>query len=708
MKKAFKIFGIFFGVTAALLLVGITFILLTVDPNEHKSKIEALVQEQTGRTFQISGELNLSFFPWVGVKVGAMSLGNAPGFGEQAFVAIQNAEVHVEVMPLLQQEIKVSTITLNGLALNLAKNAEGKDNWSDIGQSSDDPTTDTISPSDDEPTQSSSALTAVSLGGLHISNANIHYVDASTNAEHRIQNLSLSTGPLTLGQAFDLTLELVVSSNQPQIESHIQLVSRINADIAQQRFELSNVQLDILTTGEGLPSQGAKLSATTDITLDLAAQTLDMPRLALNIADQLHATLSAKGSNIIDTPEFNGALDIAQFNPKQLLTTFGQPEPDTHHKPALTAASLALSFAATPDSAQLKDMTMKLDESTVTSTLGVKNFAQPALDFQLHIDRFNVDNYLPTPTESESSTDTTPTSSSEPLDLTPLRELNLKGQINIDHLVASNLKVNDIAVTINAKDGLINIHPLKANLYDGKYNGNVRLNAQGDTLKTSLDETLNGIQAGPLLQDFMENDLIEGQGDVSIKLTALGSDGDSIMQSADGLVKLAFTDGAINGYNIGQILRDAKARLKGEKLSSDEEIKTDFAEMSASFQLKDGVAKNNDLSVKSPLLRASGEGEVFYVKQALDYVATVTIVGTSKGQGGKELDDLKGLPLDIHIKGPFTEPDIDVDLAKALKEQAKAKLDAKKEAAKQKLDAEKERAKDKLEDELKDKFKKLF
>ena len=36
--------------------------------------------------------------------------------------------------------------------------------------------------------------------------------------------------------------------------------------------------------------------------------------------------------------------------------------------------------------------------------------------------------------------------------------------------------------------------------------------------------------------------------------------------------------------------------------------KTDFTELNATFQIADGIARNNDLDLKSPFLRIGGDG----------------------------------------------------------------------------------------------------
>src|SRR5690606_32474836 len=78
-------------------------------------------------------------------------------------------------------------------------------------------------------------------------------------------------------------------------------------------------------------------------------------------------------------------------------------------------------------------------------------------------------------------------------------------------------------------------------------------------------------------------------------------------------------------------------------------------------------------------LRVNGQGNASLPKETIDYGLRVSIVGTSKGQGGKELEELKGVTIPIKITGTFSEPKPSVDLAAIVKEQATGELKAKAE-----------------------------
>ena len=133
-------------------------------------------------------------------------------------------------------------------------------------------------------------------------------------------------------------------------------------------------------------------------------------------------------------------------------------------------------------------------------------------------------------------------------------------------------------------------------------------------------------------------------------------------------------DGAVKGVNIGRMIREAKARIEGEPLPpSDEPLQTDFTELSGSINFTDGVGRNDDLHAKSPLLRIRGKGTADLPREQVDYLLTTAIVGSGEGQGGKDLQDLKGLQIPIKVTGSFQKPKYQLDLETLLAAEAKRK-----------------------------------
>jgi len=183
----------------------------------------------------------------------------------------------------------------------------------------------------------------------------------------------------------------------------------------------------------------------------------------------------------------------------------------------------------------------------------------------------------------------------------------------------------------------------------------------------ATDASLKNMQAGPLLMDLTGKDQVTGNGNFSANLTTTGNTLSAIKKSLNGKLDLALKDGAVKGVNLAQMIRDTKARFEGKAVTqTNEPEQTDFSEMTASATIKNGILNNQDLLAKSPFIRVTGAGTVNLPAETLDYLVNASVVETSKGQGGKELDDLKGLNIPVKLTGSLMAPKYDIDWGKVL------------------------------------------
>jgi AsmA protein len=115
--------------------------------------------------------------------------------------------------------------------------------------------------------------------------------------------------------------------------------------------------------------------------------------------------------------------------------------------------------------------------------------------------------------------------------------------------------------------------------------------------------------------------------------------------------------------------------LRGEQVqAADKTQKTDFSELTATLQIENGVARNNDLSLKSPLLRGGGAGTINIGEGTLDYVLKTSIVGTTKGQGGKGVEDLRGVTVPVRVSGPIADPSYKLDFSSMVTDSVKGRV----------------------------------
>ena len=135
MKKFFKIAGIIIGIIILLVIAAAVIVPRVVDPNDYKDRIIALVEKETGRQLKIPGNISLSLFPWLGVKLGTVELSNAQGFKAPLFARLEDLQIRVKLLPLLSRKVEADVVKMRGLTVNLERKKDGKTNWEDLVKS---------------------------------------------------------------------------------------------------------------------------------------------------------------------------------------------------------------------------------------------------------------------------------------------------------------------------------------------------------------------------------------------------------------------------------------------------------------------------------------------------------------------------------------------------------------------------------------------
>ena len=361
-------------------------------------------------------------------------------------------------------------------------------------------------------------------------------------------------------------------------------------------------------------------------------------------------------------------------------------------------AQLALdgTYSLKPDAIGL-DFNAKLDESSLQGKVDIARAARMSYGFDLNIDRINLDRYLASsekrkPAAVEKKAESKKAEDA-PVDLSGLKGLNAKGQLQIGALQVQGLKLANLKTAVNVAEGRAEIGPHSAALYEGSVAGTLALD--GNANRVALKETLSNIAVGPLLRDFAEQDRLEGRGSVSLDVTTAGKTVNAMKSALAGTAKVQLRDGAIKGLNIGELLRKARTALRSDSSqAADSKEKTEFSELSASFAIKNGVARNNDLDLKAPLFRVGGAGEIDIGKSTLNYVVKASVVATAQGQGGKDLEQLAGVTVPVRLSGPLDDVKYQVDYKAAAGDLAKSRV-------KESIDKRKEKIEDKVRDRLK-------
>ena len=470
-----------------------------------------------------------------------------------------------------------------------------------------------------------------------------------------------------------------------------------------QAFKLPSVALDVAIK-EGKLDATAKLAG--NISGDIDKLLFQSPQLKLALAGRQGDT--AIDGNLTTPLAIN--LKTKRIDLPAIVAAFALPNPGGGSLKLNAAGNASVDLDKSSLSTALKG---KLDESSFDAKFGMAPFSPAAYTFDIDIDRINADRYLgkgATPAtqvkpagKPAGQAGGAGASAGTGIDLSALRELRARGTLKVGALTIHNIKASKLSAALNAGDGKLAISPLSANLYGGSASGALSATAS-NAPRFALKQNLAGIDVGSLLKDAIDKQPIDGRGNVTLDVSSAGGGFDQIKKSLNGSARLELRDGAVHGVNVAQAIRKAKARigeLRGQQAddagTGSVAEKTDFSELSGSFSITNGVAHNNDLSLKSPLIRLGGAGDIDLGTERLDYLTKVTVVSTLQGQGGPELQALKGLTIPVRLTGPFTAIGWRIDFAGLAQEAAKEKIQEKKTEVQ-------EKARKRLQEELKGLF----
>jgi len=123
---------------AVLLIAATVVVLVNLDANQFKADISRFVQDQTGRSFKITGSLDLDLGQQSRLTVSGMHLGNPEWAASDDMVQLDEFTIVVDVWSLLKRPFVIELFELSGARINLEKQQDGKNNWTFGGKKKTD------------------------------------------------------------------------------------------------------------------------------------------------------------------------------------------------------------------------------------------------------------------------------------------------------------------------------------------------------------------------------------------------------------------------------------------------------------------------------------------------------------------------------------------------------------------------------------------
>jgi AsmA protein len=578
----------------------------------YRDRAQQAASENLGREVTLAGEVSLRILPRVEIEARDVTIANAEGFGNTPFAEMAEMRVGVQLWPLLSRNIVIEEFVLVEPTIRLEQRG-GSNNWT-LGN-----TEPPAASSDSEGfVRRPGALPfEASLGDIRIVDGFISFADGRQTRE--IEGLDLSI-------------------RMPGLDRPLEIDGELSADGEAMTLLARLGSLRGFFEGEEV-----------DARLDLGGDLIDLGFDGIIPAGE---SLRYDGRLTADIPSIR---DLAAFA--------GSPLPPGEGLGRFAfAGQMRGGLSEISLDASGSGGRIRFDDISATGRLAANlSGTRPALSGTLDVPELDVTRYIPVAPDTGATSSGVPPWSQDPINLSALGVADADLSLTVGRLQVQEIEISDAALDVDLVNSRLEANLTQISLYDGSGSASFIANGRTATPSFRVTADIRSVSALPLLEAAAGFDRLSGTGRIRIDLLTSGASQAAVMNGLDGDGDFAFADGAIRGVNLAQAIRGIESALTNRRLPDGfgETEETDFTALEGSFTVTNGVARNSDLILLSPLVRVDGSGTVDIGEQTLDYRLRPQAVASIEGQGGDR--DLRGIVVPILIGGSFNDPNVGID-----------------------------------------------
>jgi AsmA protein len=638
------------AIIIALLILAATQLISTQDIFD---QVSTKVEQTTGRTLAVNGELNLKVFPALLLELNDVHFSNAKGGSKPNMATVDELLIHIPWLSIFSGQLTIEKFVINNPDILLEKTAEGKVNWqfSPLTSSLDTGDSSAGNLPDKSPTNDDKAVLPesfdISLGQVEINGGKLTFIDHQSNESKIIDQLSLAISLPSLQKTLNVSGSVRYMTQVFKLESSITTPAKA---INNRAFTVNLALISAL------------------------------------------ATLNYTGEVLQQGQEVKGQLSLTGDSVKKLLSW--QSVTLEAKEKAFNQFSLSTNMHFSSNTLTLNELVVKLDQLAFKGSTAITLSTPLKVVSNIDLGVLDLNPYLP---EVSAAKPVQKETTGQPivwddtgLDLSALTSLNADIAIQSSQLFARDIKLDKNDITLTLDEGIATLQLKSFEGYQGSGSGVVKINAAKKPYRISSKFALADINAAPLLKDAIGFDKLMGKGKLAWELVTQGSSQRDFIHHLNGDLNLSFIDGAVKGVNLAAIAKSASSIMQGDlssvSLDSDfsNAAQTDFASLKAEFVVKNGIANTKNLSLDNPFIRISGTGDIDLPKTSVNLQIKSKMVASTQGQSADS--DSAGVEIPIKITGPFHDIKIRPDVSSGAKDKVK----------------------DKVKDKLKDKLKGLF
>lgn len=589
MKLWVRLIVLVLGGLVAAALIGAGVLAFLVSRLDVRAEIERGVTEATGRQLTISGDVGVSYYPVLGLRAENASLANVEGGRAEAFAAIDNLSVGVEIAPLFRRQVDVRAIVLERPRIALEVDAEGQPNWILKPATTGEPA----------PPPQTGELPRFQLREMRIVDGELTFFDARRNAGWAVSDVDLTSAIRSLDDPIrvagnvtyneqQLRLDVTVGAPNAAMAGGVTPVElEINSDILTASFDgrttaaSGELQGAVRASGPSLRQLAAWGGApiTGGVGLERFAVSGELGigggQFAFSNAGFSLDLIRGRGDFILselrNKPYVSGRLELFDLDVNPYLTGVAPPD-----APADVEVG-----AASPESSPPRPL----------AEIATVEAAPRALDVET------------APSET-------------PLDLSGLHAINADLEITTAGMLFQHYQIDRSQMNVVINDGYMASTLHRLEFYGGTGSGRLEVDAREPVIRIVQELAAQGVDAQSFLTAAANFQNIEGRAELTYRLSTQGRSQSELISAADGLAHIEVVSGALRGVDIGGVSRTIRNVLNNELISPT--ARTPFQGFSATFSIADGVLASDDLSFNTPELRISGLGVFDLPQRRLD------------------------------------------------------------------------------------------
>mgnify|MGYP006281375599 FL=1 len=707
------------------------------------------LEKTIGRDISIEN-INLKFWPQLGVSIAEMKVANPDGFSQEHLAQLDSFILSVELLPLLQKEVEIKEVTLNSLELDLIKKKDGSTNYQ-LQSTKEESNTDKEKDKPDTSNQPSNFI--LDLDNLTLKKGRISYSDLSQKGNVEITGINSNNKLNIVGKNKKITTEgkleieaielpdkellnlkkenlSLILHHKLSFNGQENILTADKFDLAINEFDLANkFKVQFLENGFQFEELIAESG---DSSLDIKVLTKSGSKLYFALQGAMNLTelweMSPIKSDYSIKGKFNSDL-TGQFDIKKVPQNLSSLE----LLGKIKFADFSLSGDALPDEITDTKSEISIDSKKIkVNSLQTKfldsNFSGSAdieawrdfveaiineerkipgaINFALESDRINLNqwqkNFAAQSTSEEEENEQKSLGETIP-------DWPVRGKLEVGELQYQNLAVTDFKTEIKSADDLIELLNLKFNLAGGEINGAGNLNLREQTPNYNGNLNITKMEVNQLLSAFTKfQDKLYGGLNLDLDFSGTGLGVEEILNSLTMQGDLLLADTKLSARDMIEQLNSYFQIIDGSELK--------LGRLKGRVKLDDGKLKVNKVKTvsKGDQITLDGYSTVDgKLNFKVDYLLSAERSKKMELQH-KELlyaPDTNRVQVALDLTGTTTKPRLKWDKSKLeqkLKEKAKDKV---KEEAKEKQEKVEDKAKQKIEEkkeELKDKFKSLF